>query len=94
MPKGVPLPHVGWLFNPSTPTATHTFTLDQEVTVAADGKSYSGRFKFKMAVIASFAEISFGFDNEPIPNHAGRSGLKRRQSPINSGICDRTMCYC
>jgi hypothetical protein len=30
MPKGMPVHHVGWLFNPSTPTATatNTFTLD------------------------------------------------------------------
>jgi hypothetical protein len=41
---------VGWLFNPSTPTATatNTFTLDEEITVASDGKSYSGKFTFKI----------------------------------------------
>ena len=48
--RSVTLHHVGWLFNPSTPTATatHTFTLDEEVTVAKDGKSYSGQFTFKI----------------------------------------------
>ena len=42
--------HVGWLFNPSTPlaTATNTFTLEEEITVAEDNKSYSGRFTFKV----------------------------------------------
>lgn len=45
----VRLHHVGWLFNPSTPTAnaTNYFTLDQENTVAPDGKSYTGTFTFK-----------------------------------------------
>jgi hypothetical protein len=48
--RSVKLHHVGWLFNPSTPTATatNTFTLDEEVTVAPDGKSYSGKFTFKV----------------------------------------------
>ena len=48
--RSVKLHHVGWLFNPSTPsaTATNTFTLDEEVTVAADNKSYSGNFTFKV----------------------------------------------
>ena len=48
--RSVKLHHVGWLFNPSTPTATatNTFTLDEEVTVAPDGKSYSGKFTFKI----------------------------------------------
>jgi hypothetical protein len=48
--RSVTLHHVGWLFNPSTPaaTATNTFTVDEEVTVAADNKSYSGRFTFKV----------------------------------------------
>ncbi len=48
--RSVTLHHVGWLFNPSTPaaTATNTFTVDQEVTVSADNKSYSGRFTFKV----------------------------------------------
>jgi hypothetical protein len=47
--RGVKLHHVGWVFNPGTPTATatNTFTLDEEVTVAPDGKSYSGNFTFK-----------------------------------------------
>lgn len=46
----VSLHHIGWLFNPSTPaaTATNTFTLDEEVTVAEDNKSYSGKFTFKV----------------------------------------------
>ena len=48
--RSVKLHHVGWLFDPSTPTATatNTFTLDQEVTLAPDGKSYSGNFTFKV----------------------------------------------
>jgi hypothetical protein len=48
--RSVTLHHVGWLFNPSTPaaTATNIFTVDEEVTVAADNKSYSGRFTFKV----------------------------------------------
>lgn len=48
--RGVTLHHVGWLFNPATPTATATnsFTLDEEVTVARDGQSYSGNFTFKI----------------------------------------------
>jgi hypothetical protein len=48
--RSVKLHHIGWLFNPSTPTATatNTFTLDEEITVASDGKSYSGRFTFKV----------------------------------------------
>ena len=48
--RSVTLHHVGWLFNPSTPaaTATNTFTVDEEVTVSADNKSYSGRFTFKV----------------------------------------------
>jgi hypothetical protein len=46
----VKLHHIGWLFNPDTPTATATnfFTLDEENTVARDGKSYSGTFTFKI----------------------------------------------
>jgi hypothetical protein len=41
---------VGWLFNPSTPaaTATNTFTLDEDITVAPDNKIYSGNFTFKI----------------------------------------------
>jgi hypothetical protein len=48
--RSVNLHHIGWLFQPSTPTATatNTFTLDEEVTVAPDGKSYSGKFTFKI----------------------------------------------
>jgi hypothetical protein len=46
----VKLHHVGWIFDPSTPTATatSTFTLDEDVTVAPDGKTYSGKFTFKI----------------------------------------------
>jgi hypothetical protein len=29
-------------------TATNSFTVDAEITVAPDGKSYSGRFTFKV----------------------------------------------
>jgi len=48
--RSVKLHHVGWLFDPSTPTATATgtFTLDEEVTVSGDNKSYSGQFTFKV----------------------------------------------
>ena len=48
--RSVTLHHVGWLFNPSTPlaTATNSFTVDAEITVAPDGKSYSGHFTFKV----------------------------------------------
>lgn len=48
--RSVKLHHVGWLFDPSTPTATaaNTFTLDEEVTVAPNGKSYSGKYTFKI----------------------------------------------
>ena len=48
--RSVTLHHVGWLFNASTPTAsaTNSFTVDADVTVSADGKSYSGRFTFKV----------------------------------------------
>jgi hypothetical protein len=46
----VKLHHIGWLYNPSTPTATATsyFTLDEENTVDRDGKSYTGTFTFKI----------------------------------------------
>lgn len=49
-PRKVSLHHIGWLFNPGTPTATATniFTLDEKVTVAMDGASYSGSFTFKV----------------------------------------------
>jgi hypothetical protein len=42
--------HIGWIFSPATPTvsATNYFTLDEEVTVAQDNKSYSGKFTFKI----------------------------------------------
>jgi len=48
--RSVTLHHVGWLFNPATPTATatNTFTLDEDITVAGDGMSYSGSFTFKI----------------------------------------------
>jgi hypothetical protein len=48
--QSVTLHHVGWLFNPSTPaaSATNIFTVDEDVTVAADNKTYSGRFTFKV----------------------------------------------
>jgi hypothetical protein len=48
--RTIKLHHIGWLFSPSTPTATatNTFTLDEEVTVAEDNKSYSGKFTFKI----------------------------------------------
>ncbi|MGA7155458.1 MAG: hypothetical protein WBY53_01345 [Acidobacteriaceae bacterium] len=48
--RTVKLHHIGWLFNPSTPTATatNTFTLDELITVAQDGKTYSGTFTFKV----------------------------------------------
>jgi hypothetical protein len=48
--RSVTLHHVGWLFNASTPlaTATNSFTVDSDLTVAPDGKSYSGRFTFKV----------------------------------------------
>ena len=46
----VTLHHVGWLFNPATPTATatNTFTLDEDIAVADGGMSYSGHFTFKI----------------------------------------------
>jgi len=49
-PRSVMLHHVGWLFNPGTPsaTATNSFTVDAEITVAPDCKSYSGHFTFKI----------------------------------------------
>jgi hypothetical protein len=48
--RSVTLHHVGWLFNPSTPlaTATNYFTVDAEITVAEDNKTYSGHFTFKV----------------------------------------------
>ncbi len=49
-PRTVTLHHVGWLFDPSDPTATATnsFTLDETVSVAADGATYVGSFTFKV----------------------------------------------
>ena len=49
-PRSVKLHHVGWLFSPSTPsaTATNSFTIEAEITVAPDCKSYSGHFTFKV----------------------------------------------
>jgi hypothetical protein len=48
--RSVTLHHLGWLFNPSTPlaTASNSFTIDSEITVAEDGKAYSGNFTFKV----------------------------------------------
>jgi hypothetical protein len=48
--RSVSLHHVGWLFDPSTPTATatNTFTVDADLKVAANGASYSGTFTFKV----------------------------------------------
>jgi hypothetical protein len=48
--RSVKLHHIGWLFSPATPTASATsyFTLDEEVTIAQDNKSYSGKFTFKI----------------------------------------------
>jgi hypothetical protein len=46
----ITLHHIGWLFNPNTPTAnaSNYFTLDQENTVDPNGKSYTGTFTFKI----------------------------------------------
>jgi hypothetical protein len=48
--RSVKLHHVGWLFDASTPaaSATNIFTVDADITVAPDGKSYSGSFTFKI----------------------------------------------
>ncbi|SDF01016.1 hypothetical protein [Terriglobus roseus] len=48
--RTVELHHTGWLFNAATPTATATnyFTVDESVTVAPNGKTYSGTFTFKV----------------------------------------------
>jgi hypothetical protein len=47
--RTVILHHVGWTFDPASPTATAngTFTLDEENKVSSDGKSYTGTFTFK-----------------------------------------------
>jgi hypothetical protein len=45
--RTIRLHHVGWLFTPGVvSTATGSFTLDETVEVAADGKTYSGSFTF------------------------------------------------
>ena len=48
--RSAKLHHIGWIFSPATPTASaaNYFTLDEEVTVAQDNKSYSGKFTFKI----------------------------------------------
>ena len=48
--RTVKLHHTGWLYNATTPTATATnyFTVDEVVTVAPHGRSYSGTFLFKV----------------------------------------------
>lgn len=48
--RDVTLHHIGWLFSPDTPaaTATNIFTLDENITVAPNGASYSGSFTFKV----------------------------------------------
>jgi hypothetical protein len=48
--RSVKVHHIGWIFSPATPTAlaTNYFTLDEEITVAQDNKSYSGKFTFKI----------------------------------------------
>jgi hypothetical protein len=48
--RTVKLHHLGWLFNPATPTATASnyFTMDEVVTVAPNGKTYTGTFDFKV----------------------------------------------
>ena len=48
--RSVTLHHIGWLFNPSDPTATATnsFTLDEVITVSPEGKNYTGAFTFKI----------------------------------------------
>lgn len=44
----VKLHHIGWTFTPgNTGTATGTFTLDEDNTVASDGKTYTGNFHFQ-----------------------------------------------
>lgn len=56
-PHTVTLHHVGWLFSPFDSngnatnlngTATNSFTLDETITVAANGESYRGSFTFKI----------------------------------------------
>jgi hypothetical protein len=49
-PRTVRLHHIGWLFNPLSPTgnATNTFTIDETNTVAPNGATYTGTFTFKV----------------------------------------------
>lgn len=48
--RSVKLHHIGWLFDPANPTGTaiNYFTLDEEVTVSEDNRSYNGSFTFKI----------------------------------------------
>jgi hypothetical protein len=48
--KKVKLHHVGWNFDPATPAANaiNYFTLDEEIKVDPDGKTYNGTFTFKI----------------------------------------------
>jgi hypothetical protein len=48
-PRTVRLHHIGWTFTPGStpPTASGTFTLDENNTVSRDGKTYTGTFTFK-----------------------------------------------
>jgi uncharacterized protein (DUF2147 family) len=48
--RTVKLHHTGWLYNVDTPkaTATNYFTVDEVVTVAPNGKTYTGTFTFKV----------------------------------------------
>ncbi|MGH9481235.1 MAG: hypothetical protein ACRD1L_04000 [Terriglobales bacterium] len=46
--RTVKLHHVGLMFNPATGAVSNTFTVDEVDTVAEDGKSYSGRFIFRL----------------------------------------------
>jgi hypothetical protein len=46
--RTVKLHHLGWLFTPGTvSTASGMFILDEVDTVAGDGKTYTGTFKFQ-----------------------------------------------
>jgi hypothetical protein len=57
--RSAKLHHTGWLFNPASPTATATnyFTVDEFITVAPHGKTYTGTFTFKV----------FNLDGSPTP---------------------------
>jgi hypothetical protein len=46
--RTVHLHHIGLLFSPDGLDATGSFTLDEINTVAANGKTYSGTFVFKV----------------------------------------------